>query len=464
MFRLSNEFINYEVVYATGNEEDHLAAVHEFLTANYPPYFNSALHEEVMEWLEIIESGKDLAGLQDFVFETLHDYMNDIAPLGTQYGSHESDASCGFWEYIPAEDIESILFDFEEIAPFSPQYEKLYEPIAILNPENWQSYYIHLNTFFSEIAPQRIIDTFNDSSLSSIFNDLLLDVPPSDQVNYLAQLVHTKIIVPVMNHLAPWGYAYLPFTGKRTESVTSQEQDWGFYGKHPSIKNDNHAYDQLASFTVAQKLVFVLHNHYSSLLNPHSNNLKENLNTVCNIVLQNPYLHVTPQQVLDQTSTWEYKDYFDHFHDLSAAHIYQFMAYWHKDHFQNFINRYIGSDFTHFIAEIIRANTEHGLDIGGFNEDIFTLRQTCVDCEDQDIEDLDINPVCSCTAAQDEDAVFWQINDNYLVEHLKSIGQIVYTEGEFPIWIMINTPLLDCTPLHQVFTTYYAPVRYLTKI
>lgn len=96
---LDKSFINFEVSKGTLNELDLIQTYHDFLTSHYKGYALTNAFSEVSIILAM-NSLKDVEyhTVGEIVWEALPDMINELAPVGTEFGGHEgSSANIGFW-------------------------------------------------------------------------------------------------------------------------------------------------------------------------------------------------------------------------------------------------------------------------------------------------------------------------------------------------------------------------------
>ncbi len=138
MKKLNVDFINHTISEATLRTEDLIPAFMGFLTGT------QQLCETTIEVLTIQEEvdtlqledkegyGKfyiesDLASV--ILIEDIFDLMNEIAPEGCYFGTHEGDGTCfGFWtdeELV----IERVLSHLDDIDPFETTLEEVKDTI-----------------------------------------------------------------------------------------------------------------------------------------------------------------------------------------------------------------------------------------------------------------------------------------------------------------------------------------------
>ena len=92
MEKISQKYINHEVSKATLIAGDIIISIHEFLDSlgiDYDLMDDSDNCDE--EAFQVIQD--------DYLYEYLFDLMNDIAPEGCDFGSHQGNGACiGFWK------------------------------------------------------------------------------------------------------------------------------------------------------------------------------------------------------------------------------------------------------------------------------------------------------------------------------------------------------------------------------
>lgn len=191
---LSGDFENYEVCHATSIELDIIQACYDFCVNHIADFGSSWCYEEMTDYLTTDESEIYPDSFGYFTYEVLVDYMNSHAPIGCYFGSHEGDATLGYWRIL---EYDQIGYEYADCLTLA--YKKSGYPVFYTD-DDMGCKMTKIEVFLEKFYP--------DQSLCSDFHEIVSGLTmtgidsPIETIKFCEKLIASFIekIVPLIAH------------------------------------------------------------------------------------------------------------------------------------------------------------------------------------------------------------------------------------------------------------------------